>query len=273
MNFREYVKIGYLGVRRNFQLARTIESGYLLYCLCCVSKLPFFNLNIINDPRRTNIKNKLKDNELAVGHSLSWRIVKLCFFGIGLIARTLREGLISTAFQFYLNRPLHYLVKFLNTYPEITTALRFGIVFDPGCGCGKHLLYLRDRFNCEIIGVDIYKPAIDVANIVDFKNEGCFLLGSVFDPDIFWKELPDQIDVLLIDSWLKHVEGHPKLNTWFKNIIPKTKYALINIGRKEEALFTKFFGKYKILSQLDAKESNWYFIDLTEKTEHEFISV
>ncbi|MDA9054606.1 class I SAM-dependent methyltransferase [Alphaproteobacteria bacterium] len=229
-----------------------------------MSKLPFFGLRIRNDPQRTQLKDALRNANAPVGHCLSWREITLHFLGLCLSSRRLEEGISSTAFQFYLNRPLKYLSKFLNSNPTIARSFQSGFVFDPGCGCGKHLMYLKDNFNSETFGVDIYEIAIEVAKIVDLKNEGRFIQASAFDFELLKNELPDQIDVLLIDSWLKHVADYPELEHWFQFILPKTRYALTNIGTKERELFVKFFGDRKIVARLSTEESDWYFIDLSK---------
>ena len=264
VNILKLVRLSYLSLKRDWRLVSKCEHGYWIFFICYMSKLPFFGLKIKNDPQRTRLKKALRNANAPVGHSLSWREITLHFMGLSLSNRRLEEGISSTAFQFYLNRPLKYLVKLFNTNPHIVRSFRSGTVFDPGCGCGKHLMYLKDNFESEIFGVDIYGVAIEVAKIVDFKNQGRFIQASAFDIELLKNELPDQINVLLIDSWLKHVADYPELEGWFQFILPKTKYALINIGIKEREIFLRFFGEYEIVTRLSAEESDWYFIDLSK---------
>lgn len=254
-----------LAIRRDYELATKINNGYWLFIVCYLSRLPCFTLEVEYDPFRAKMKKELRQKNLTVGHSLSWRVISLLFFNFNFLRKRFEEGESSTAFQFYLNRRLYFLVKFIRKYPIIANKLTSSVVFDPGCGCGKHLLFLRDNFGSEIFGVDPYIHAIEVAKRADFKNEGTFICSSAFSPEILTQKIPSKIDVLLMDSWLKHVKDYPELYDWFNSLLPTVKYALVNIGKKEEKQFEIIFKHYSIIAHLNAKESVWYFIDLAKK--------
>ena len=168
----------------------------------------------------------------------------------------------ATVEQFYFNRNLRYLENFIYSNSSLKKILTNGLVFDPGCGCGKHLLYLKDKFNSKIFGVDVYKPAIDAAKIADYLNEGKFMNNDSLDLNFLKNNLKEKMDVLLIDSWLEHVAHSPNLEKGINYIINKTNYALIIKSDKENEIFEYFFSRFKIIARTKISKSEIVFLNL-----------
>lgn len=247
---------------RNLALAKKIKYGYSLLFISLISKLPFFKRICFVDQDKYELKLSLIKKKRNVGHALSWRKISLHFFRIKLFEIKLEEGLSATIDQFYFNRSLSYIKKFINLNFDIQKILNNGYIFDPGCGCGKHLLYLKDKYNSNILGVDVYPPAIEAAKTADYLSEGSFINDDTLNLSFLKKNINKRIDILLIDSWLKHVIENPKLNECMEYIIQNSSYALLVKGKKEEEVFYKFFKKFKVICKLDTPESQLVYLDL-----------
>jgi hypothetical protein len=249
-------------LKRNIHLAKLIDDGIILLLILILSKLPFFRRKAIYDKNRLKIKNKLIKENISVGHALSLSKNFFKFFWKKLIEKNLYEGLAATVEQFYFNRSLKYFENFVNSNSLLKKVLKNRFIFDPGCGCGKHLLYLKDKFNSKIFGVDIYKPAIEAAKIADYLNEGKFINNDSLDINFLKNNLTEKIDVLLIDSWLKHVMHSPNLDEGMNYIINKSNYALIIKSDKENEIFRNFFLKFEIIKQIKIMQSEIIFLNL-----------
>ncbi len=69
--------------------------------------------------------------------------------------------------------PIPYLFRTYKEMPKIEQKaldLSIGKVLDVGCGAGSHLIYLQDKKNMEITGIDISKGAIDTCKLRGLKN-------------------------------------------------------------------------------------------------------
>lgn len=249
-------------VLRNLVLAKKIKSGYRLLFISLISKIPFFKRIFFMDKDKYKLKLNLINRKKNVGHALSWRKISLYFLRIKLLEIKLEEGLSATIDQFYFNRSLSYIKKFVNLNLDIQKILNNGYVFDPGCGCGKHLLYLKDKYNSKIFGVDVYAPAIEAAKTADYLNEGNFINDDTLNLSFLKKNINKKIDILLIDSWLKHVIENPNLSECMEYIIQNSSFALLVKGKKEEEVFYKFFNEFKVICKLDTPESQIVYLDL-----------
>lgn len=247
---------------RNFYLAKSINEGYWLLFTLIISKLPLFKRVSVYDKDKYDLKINLIRENKNVGHALSWRQISLYFLGVKLTEKKIEEGLPATIEQFYFSRSLSYIKKFLSKNFKLKKFFINSFVFDPGCGCGKHLLYLKDHYNSKIVGIDVYKPAIDAAKTADYLNEAKFINANSLDMKILQKEITQRIDILLIDSWLKHVKDNANLDICLKFIINKSNYALLVNGKKEDELYEKFFSKFKIISSFKTPESEIVFLNL-----------
>ena len=247
---------------RNIFLAKAIDEGYWLLFTLIISKIPFFKRISVHDKDKYKLKMNLINNNENVGHALSWRKIYFYLFGIKLSERKLKEGLPATIEQFYFSRSLNYIQKFIAKNNELKQILKNSFIFDPGCGCGKHLLYLKDHYSTKIVGIDVYKPAIEAAKRADYLNEAKFINASSLDLNLLQREITEKIDILLIDSWLKHVKDNKDLDVCLNFIINKSRFALLVIGKKEHVLYEKFFSRFKVLSSLKTPESEIVFLNL-----------
>ena len=69
-------------------------------------------------------------------------------------------------------------------------------VFDIGCGRGGLLEYLRDKENCQVIGLDITSEAVHFC-----KGKGI----EVMKCDVEEEEIPGVYDVIIFSAVLEHL--------------------------------------------------------------------
>ena len=76
-------------------------------------------------------------------------------------------------------------------------------LFEPGCNVGRNLLYLRKKYGCEVVGMDISQEAIDIA-VNDVWN-GCdrasFMVDNVVTSS-YYESIEDDWFDLCITRWL-----------------------------------------------------------------------
>jgi SAM-dependent methyltransferase len=188
---------------------------------------------------RYQAKQQLRSENESVGHALGDRRVTLSFLGRQFLSFEVKEGVDATADQFFLNRPVddaRHLIRLVRPFVEIRPG---DFVFDPGCGAGRHLFHFVDRYGCKAVGVDIYRPAIDVAGTANWDESVRFHCGSSIEPGFLDSILPDGCDFVFINSWLNHVNGYAGYRDFAKRIVGKCRFLLVITSAKDrlDALF------------------------------------
>ena len=76
-------------------------------------------------------------------------------------------------------------------------------LFEPGCNVGRNLLYLRKKFGCEVVGMDISQDAIDIATNEVWKgyDRAVFLVDNVVTSS-YYEAIEDNSFDLCITRWL-----------------------------------------------------------------------
>ena len=90
-----------------------------------------------------------------------------------------------------------------------------------GCGAGRHLHYLVDKYKCKGIKVDVYKPAIEVAKFLNKNKNVKFYNNSSLDIGFIESILPNNCDIMFINSWLNHAKtqrNYKKFVSVMKNV-------------------------------------------------------
>lgn len=183
---------------------------------------------------RVEEKLRLKGNKQNIGHALGDRHIVCTLFGWEIIRFKLAEGAEATADQFFLNRPVwdvKHLLKLAGPYVRIAPG---DSVFDPGCGAGRHLLYLADTLSCDAIGVDVYEPAIEVAEVANYDHKVRFMAKSSIAPGFLDRVIPDGCDVVFINSWLNHVKDFDGYSEFAAAIMPKCRFLLVITSAKDD---------------------------------------
>ncbi len=136
---------------------------------------------------------------------------------------------------------------FGNPYPEFIEYFKYfepkGKVLDLGCGQGRDTIALA-RIGFSVIGVDISQTGLNqIQNIID--REG--LDVKIVNSDIYHFKIPDEIDIILLDSMLHFFEKDKDREIGLlKRIIYEVKSGvivciLINKSVKSESILNLVF--------------------------------
>jgi SAM-dependent methyltransferase len=196
--------------------------------------VPGFRRKVAYLQDRYQVKQQMKRSQQSIGHALGDRTIVCTWVGRQVCSLRLPEGAEATADQFFLNRPLGD-AKHVITLATPFVQIRPGdLVFDPGCGAGRHLYYFVDTLGCRAIGVDIYKPAIEVAEAANWDRRIRFLAQSSIEPGFLDAVLPEGCDFVFINSWLNHVKDYPGYLEFARRVVEKSRFLLIITSAKDE---------------------------------------
>lgn len=231
---------GYLSnMLRFFRVVLRYRRAAISYCLRLLEILPGVRRSVVYLHDRYEVKQQLKSSNQSIGHALGDRTVICSLIGRRIFRLRLEEGVQATADQFFLNRPIDD-AKHIIALARRRVEIRAGdLVFDPGCGAGRHLFHFVDTYGCRAIGVDIYHPAIDVAETANWDRQVRFYAQSSLEPGFLDKALPDGCDFVFINSWLNHVKDYPGYREFATRIVEKCRYLLVITSAKDslDALF------------------------------------
>ncbi len=103
-----------------------------------------FNYKVLRDYNQIiKIKKKLRSKGKSVGHAVQSKKVGFFFLKFNLFNLIVNKGEMLTAEHFFLNRPVNDVKLLLQICKGYVTITREDLIFDPGCGTGKHLFYLK----------------------------------------------------------------------------------------------------------------------------------
>lgn len=195
--------------------------------------LPGFRRSVAYLHDRYEIKQQLKKSKQSIGHALGDRTIICSLFGRQVFGLRLPEGVQATADQFFLNRPIDDAKHMISLAHRCTEIRPEALVFDPGCGAGRHLFHFVDAYGCRGIGVDIYKPAIDVAESANWDRRVRFYAQSSIEPGFLDTALPEGCDYVFINSWLNHVKDYPGYREFIRRIVEKCSFLLVITSAKD----------------------------------------
>ncbi|HRE15469.1 MAG TPA: class I SAM-dependent methyltransferase [Rhodocyclaceae bacterium] len=195
--------------------------------------VPGFKRSVVYLQDRYEVKQQLKKNRQSIGHALGDRTIVCTLMGRQLLRLRLAEGVQATADQFFLNRPIDdakHMIALACQHIEIRVG---DLVFDPGCGAGRHLFHFVDGYGCRAIGVDVYRPAIEVAETANWDHRVRFHAQSSLEPGFLDTVLPDGCDLVFINSWLNHVKDYPGYHEFADRIVGKCRFLLVITSVKD----------------------------------------
>ncbi len=213
-----------------------------------LGKFPFFYYEIKRDINKAKeFKKKARINNQHHGHITESKEINFYIFKIKVFNFEIFEGENLTTEHYYLNRSIKDIKKILFEAKSHLNIDSDSLIFDPGCGAGRHLIYLVDKYNCNGIGVDVYKPAIQVAKKLNLSKKCNFICSSSLDGNILNLLIKKKPDLILINSWLSFVKYNKDFELFIKTI-RKINCKLIiisNIKEEVEILFKDFGILYK----------------------------
>lgn len=226
---------------RYFLVAIRYPRAGLSFLLKFTELIPGFRRSVQYRQDRYQAKLQLKENKQSIGHALGDRNIVCSLFGRELLSFKLSEGGQATADQFYLNRPISdatHLIALASRFVRIRPG---DMVFDPGCGAGRHLFHLVDRYGCDAVGIDIHGPAIEVAEVANWDRRVRFYADSSLDTELLASVLPQGCDFVFINSWLNHVKDYPGYKECVAWIVEKCRFLLVITSAKDslDALFDR----------------------------------
>ncbi len=196
--------------------------------------VPGFRRKVVYLQDRYQVKQQMKLRQQSIGHALGDRTIVCTWAGHQVCSLRLPEGVEATADQFFLNRPIRdamHVIKLASQFVQIRPG---ELVFDPGCGAGRHLYYFVDSLGCRAIGIDIYKPAIEVAQTANWDRRVRFLSQSSIEPGILESVLPQGCDYVFINSWLNHIKDYPGYEEFARRVVMKCRYLLVITSTKDQ---------------------------------------
>jgi SAM-dependent methyltransferase len=196
--------------------------------------VPGFRCKVAYLKDRYQVKQQIKQRKESIGHALGDRTIVCSWAGRQVCSLVLPEGVEATADQFFLNRPIcdaRHLIALARPFVRIRPG---ELVFDPGCGAGRHLYHFVDALGCRAIGVDIYKPAIDVAQAANWDRRVRFLTQSSIESGFLDSVLPHGCDFVFINSWLNHVKDYVGYPEFARRLVDKCRYLLVITSAKDE---------------------------------------
>ena len=179
-------------------------------------------------------KQCLRKSKKNVGHAAMGKEVALTFLNRELCRVTIKTDEELSAEHFYLNRStadVDFLLKLCNEHININKET---LIFDPGCGTGRHLFYLVDKFGCKGIGVDVHAPAIEVARRANWDNRVEFHALSSIEEGVLERLIPEGCDHVFINSWLNHVYGYDGYDQFINKIIDSSRMILLITSIKND---------------------------------------
>ena len=196
------------------------------------------------------------------------REIKVSFLKLSFCNFSLKEGFLASADQFYLNRPVKDVLRLLEIAKTYVTIQPNDTIFEPGCGAGRHLQFLADKYRCNVVGLDIHSPAIEVAHAADVFNGSIFEKGSCLNQDVLHEIFPSNCKITLMNSFLNHVHGFSGFddmidyvihNSSFVLVINNAKFDLRNYFPTAEIIFEK--SKTQLVTPLFVVRGSWFISD------------
>jgi SAM-dependent methyltransferase len=221
-------------VARFFLVMIRYPSAGFSFMLRPLELFPGFKRSIQYQQDRYQIKQNLKKKKQSIGHALGDRQVTCLFFGREILNFTLQEGSIATADQFFLNRSIDDAKHIIAMASQFVKIRPGDTVFDPGCGAGRHLFYFVDKYQCLAVGVDVYQPAIDVAEVANWDRRVRFYADSSIKAGLIEMILPSGCDFIFINSWLNHVKDYPGYREFATKIVEICRFLLVITSGKDD---------------------------------------
>lgn len=196
--------------------------------------VPGFRRKVAYLQDRYQVKQQMKQSQQSIGHALGDRAIVCTWAGRQVCSLRLPEGAEATADQFFLNRPIgdaRHVIALASPFVRIRPG---ELVFDPGCGAGRHLYHFVDALGCRAIGVDVYQPAIEVAESANWNQRVRFIAQSSIEPGFLDSVLPHGCDFVFINSWLNHVKDYAGYPEFARRVVDKCRYLLVITSAKDQ---------------------------------------
>ena len=225
--------------------------------------LPLFTFEIEYETNKRELKHRDITNKKNIGSVKGKRVYSLKIFNFTLFKKIFSEGEIATFLQFYLFRPLNDLrFLFKELISERIKINQNSVIYEPGCGTGKHLIFLNQKYNCSVYGNDSYPPCIKIAKSIKGPRKRIYFENfSALDINKLDNFLPKKIDIIYMNSYLNHVFHHNNYFEFIEFISHRSKYIglIINIKYLDDLDF--YLPNYRIIKVLNQDSTSYIFLE------------
>lgn len=221
--------MGFLNQRiRFYKIMAAYPKAAKAYFFMLASKVYGFSIDVKRDKLSIdNFKNEGKKKGKNIGHAKFDKLITLKFLNVNIGSALIKEGEELSAEHFYLNRSLKDVKLLIKTFNKYLHFNKNTMILDPGCGTGRHLFYLIDKYNCGGIGIDAYNSAIEIANKANIDDRIVFFNKSSLDSIVMKNNMPKNCDYIFINSWLGHVLHHKNFEEMIDYLLSISQYILV----------------------------------------------
>jgi SAM-dependent methyltransferase len=241
MNPSKYnVKVGLKSFIRFAILCKNYPHAALAYFGRIVGHIPGFRYVVNRDINAArSFKEVGRVKKYNIGQITHYKNIQLYLHKKLLFQTNIEEGESLTSEHFFLNRSIsdvRSLLKYSKPFLNLTNE---SLILDPGCGTGRHLHYLVDTIGCKGVGIDMYQPAVNVANKANFEKNISFYCNSSIDKVNIDQYITDNLDLVFINSWLGYVKNDDGFNYFISKIMKCCRFIMI-IAPKTDDLHSIF---------------------------------
>ena len=223
--------------------------------------IPFLRVKVSYLSNKYELKKKDIKRKKNIGNARGEREYSLLLFNFSISKKRFIEGEVSTFLQFYLFRPTNDLRFLIDNLIKNYIDLKNKVVFEPGCGTGKHLIYLNSNYDCSVYGVDSYEPCINIAKFFKgVSKDKIFLKNmSALDIDKLDQFIPQKVDIIYMNSYLNHIFHHENYLDFIKLLSRRSEYIALIINKKYINNIEIYMPYYNLIKVIN-KDSTSYTI-------------
>lgn len=171
------------------------------------------------------------------GHADGYSQCKLTVLGKKVWQLDLQEGADLSAYHFYLARSLR---PFWESLPDLDwpTLTQKGPILEIGCGPGKVLSAMVDRFGGKGIGIDAHQDSLRVARSIALQSELEFhheFIRTGSEIDIFLNKNPS---VVMFSSSFVHIPDRDNCRSTLMHALKARASAVVGVERPAEDMLT-----------------------------------
>lgn len=193
---------------------------------------------------------RIQERSSFKGIALGMRRTELWFRNNMLLKVTLESAQAVSAFHFYLNRPTRNFfkaIRFLENKGYLFNNHAQMKIFEPGCGTGKYLSAYIDKYGGKGIGIDVYKPAIEIAEHSAINNRVKFSCMDVTHVSEVSRLIGDRVDIVFTSSFLVHINNSRNKRRQLLELFKDKSGVVFGLEKKDDGLINDLISSgYKV---------------------------
>jgi hypothetical protein len=217
-------------------LAAAYRKPFAVYILALLLRPLWVKLRIDRLPNIKAIKSEKRRRKEPLGWAIGPRSYAFSWFGVHVFSVQIDSEEENNVLHFYFFRSPYRVMNDLVKLEEAAGPIHLhkGMrVFEPGCNTGKMLFFLKDVFDAEIVGADVFLPAIRVAGKMRGEKQS-FEHTNLVDSG-FLKQFPDDhFDLTVSVDSLVHTMHYTNFPEYFAELYRISKQIYIHERSSEE---------------------------------------